>query len=69
MNVNSRSTSGKSPIFWPSCSGEEGIVRILINAGADPHIVDENREMAVTVARRHGHEKIVKMLEQSGELP
>ncbi|KAH6970504.1 hypothetical protein BKA56DRAFT_678495 [Ilyonectria sp. MPI-CAGE-AT-0026] len=68
VNVNSRSISGRSPLFWPSSDGNERVVVILKDAGADANLVDENGDTAVTVARRNGHERVAKILERSGEL-
>ena len=66
VNVNSMSISGRSPLFWPSWCNMERIVTILIDAGADPHLVDENRDTPVTVATRNGHGRVVRVLERSG---
>jgi ankyrin repeat protein len=66
VDVNSKSNAGRAPIFWPSASGNEGIVRLLMGAGADPGFQDEDGETAISIARKHGHEAIVEMLEQAG---
>ncbi|KAF4455375.1 Vegetative incompatibility protein HET-E-1 [Fusarium austroafricanum] len=68
VNVNSRSISGRSPLFWPSSHGNERILAFLMQAGADASIVDENGDTAVTVARRNGHERVAKVLELSRDL-
>ncbi|KAK4235549.1 ankyrin repeat-containing domain protein, partial [Achaetomium macrosporum] len=67
VDVNSLSIAGRSPLFWPSSYGNERVVAILLEAGADPDLMDENGDTAVTIARRNGHERIAKMLEQSGK--
>jgi ankyrin repeat protein len=67
VNVNSMSISRRSPLFWPSSEGYERVVAILMEAGADPDLVDENGDTALTVARRNGYEGIAKILERSGE--
>jgi hypothetical protein len=66
VNVNSISLSGKSPLFWPSSIGNERVVAILMEAGADPDLMDENGDTALTVARKYGHQRIAKLLERSG---
>ncbi|KAK2590746.1 hypothetical protein QQS21_011558 [Conoideocrella luteorostrata] len=63
VNVNSLSISGRSPLFWPSVYGNERVVAVLMEAGADPHIADENGDTAITLARQY-RKKVVKMLEQ-----
>ncbi|KAK7398584.1 hypothetical protein QQX98_012040 [Neonectria punicea] len=67
VNINSTSISGRSPLFWPSSEGYERVVAVLMEAGADPGVVDENGDTAVTVAGRNGHQKTAKMLERAGE--
>ncbi|KAH7124601.1 vegetative incompatibility protein HET-E-1 [Dactylonectria macrodidyma] len=62
VDVNSRSIAGRSPLFWPCSEGDERVVVILMEAGADPHLVDENGDAAITVARRQGHERVAKIL-------
>ncbi|KAH7124485.1 ankyrin repeat-containing protein [Dactylonectria macrodidyma] len=66
VNVNSTSITGRSPLFWPSENGNERIAAILMEAGADSDLVDENGDTAVTVARKNGRRSIVKVLERSG---
>ncbi|KAM3551437.1 hypothetical protein MY1884_007721 [Beauveria asiatica] len=63
-NVNSLSIAGRSPLFWPLSQGYEKVVAILLEAKADPGLVDENGDTAVTVARKNGHESIAKALEK-----
>ena len=67
VNVNSVSVSGRPPLFWPSSKGNERVVAVLIEAGADPDLVDENGATPVNVARKNGHGRVVKILEQSRE--
>ncbi|KAK4232850.1 ankyrin repeat-containing domain protein [Achaetomium macrosporum] len=54
-DVNSRSASGRSPIFWPSARGFDRIVTMLIDAGARADFVDEEGQTAISMARKHGH--------------
>ncbi|KAL7928822.1 hypothetical protein V8C35DRAFT_317137 [Trichoderma chlorosporum] len=64
VDVNSISKSGISPLFIASSRGHLEIVGILLKAGADPHLVDENGDTALMVARRNRHERVVEILEQ-----
>ncbi|KAF6782272.1 hypothetical protein CSOJ01_16013 [Colletotrichum sojae] len=63
VDVNSKSVSGRSPVFWPASHGYEPIVATLMEAGADPTIMDCDGNTAIMMARKNGHEKIAKMLE------
>ena len=67
VNVNSTSITGRSPLFRPSEKGDEWAVSILMEAGADPNLVDESGDTAAIVARKNGHERIVKILEHWGQ--
>lgn len=62
VDVNSISVEGKTPLFWPSSSGNEQIVAILLEYGADPYITDNDGQSAVTLARQNGHDDITQML-------
>lgn len=62
VNINSRSVSGWSPIFWPSVQGFDRIVAMLIDAGARADFVDEEGQTAISMARKHGHRRIVHLL-------
>ncbi|OAA34802.1 Ankyrin repeat-containing domain protein [Beauveria brongniartii RCEF 3172] len=64
VDVNSLSIAGRSPLFWPSNYGYEKVVAILLEADADPSLVDENGDTAVIVARKNGHESIAKVLQK-----
>ncbi|KAH6983300.1 hypothetical protein BKA56DRAFT_671994 [Ilyonectria sp. MPI-CAGE-AT-0026] len=62
IDVDSLSASGQSPIFWPSAFGYEEIVGILVSVGAKSHFIADNGQTAVSMARRNGHERIVRVL-------
>ncbi|KAK2593246.1 hypothetical protein QQS21_009045 [Conoideocrella luteorostrata] len=64
VNVNSLSNSGQSPLLMASFLDFEPVVTILLESGADPHLVDEDGDTAITVARRYGNRRIVKLLER-----
>ncbi|ORY58533.1 uncharacterized protein BCR38DRAFT_489446 [Pseudomassariella vexata] len=66
IDINSRSISGRPPIFWPSAYGNEDIVKILVGAGADPNVEDIDGETPISMARKNGHITVVEILEKSG---
>ena len=66
VDINSKSIDGRSPIFWPAAYGYETTVTLLLNAGADPNYVDVEGQTAISMARRHGHSRIVHLLERFG---
>jgi ankyrin repeat protein len=51
--------------------GNEGIVGLLMDAGADPDFVDKDGETALSIARRNGHKSVIQILSRSvsGESP
>jgi hypothetical protein len=66
VDINSRSISGRAPIFWPSAYGYKEIVRLLVRAGAHLNFQDDNGETAISMARKYGHGAVLNILEQSG---
>ncbi|KAK4220683.1 ankyrin repeat-containing domain protein [Podospora fimiseda] len=62
VDINSRSISGRSPIFWPSAHGLDTIVAMLIDAGASVDFLDEEGQTAISTARKNGHSRIVDLL-------
>ncbi|GKT83829.1 HET domain protein [Colletotrichum tofieldiae] len=62
VDIDCLSTSGRSPIFWPSANGDEDIVKILVSAGAKTYFEDIEGQTAVSIARKNGHENIVRIL-------
>ncbi len=65
VDVNSRSSSGRPPIFWPSADGDISIVKVLVAASAVTDIQDVNGETAILIAKENGHLQIVNILKQS----
>ncbi|KAK2771388.1 ankyrin repeat domain-containing protein 28 [Colletotrichum kahawae] len=63
VDVNSRSVSGRPPVFWSASCGYESIVAALMDAGADPTFVDCDGNTAIDMARKSGYERIAQMLE------
>lgn len=66
VDVNSLSNSSESLLFWASRKGDEWIVDILLEAGADPYLVNKDGHTALTIAKKHGNTGIVEMLECIG---
>ena len=62
VDINARSVSGRSPIFWPSARGFDRIVAMLIDAGARTDFIDKEGQTAISMARKHGHCRIVNLL-------
>ncbi|WQF77080.1 Putative NACHT nucleoside triphosphatase, P-loop containing nucleoside triphosphate hydrolase [Colletotrichum destructivum] len=62
VDVDSLSSSGRSPIFWPSACGNERIVTVLLSAGAKTDFIDAEGQTAVSMARQNGHGNIVRLL-------
>jgi ankyrin repeat protein len=52
-DINARSTTGRSPMFWAAADGHEGIVRLLLERNANPE------QTALSVANQNGHNNVV----------
>jgi ankyrin repeat protein len=64
-NVNCKTGIGRyeaTPLYWASYHGNDGIVRILLDAGADPWDRDSLDLSAIDIACLRGHLAIVEML-------
>lgn len=62
VDVNSKGISRRSPIFWAAARGRNGIVRLLLEAGADYTFEDINGDTPLSMAKKNGHDKIAKMM-------
>ena len=65
VGVNSTCITGQPPIFWAIAAGYHSISRMLIEAGANPHIADEFGNTAYSVAMQTGHNDLLQILSQS----
>ncbi|KAL4942057.1 hypothetical protein BDV06DRAFT_222557 [Aspergillus oleicola] len=62
VDVNRRSDAGRSPLFFPAIHGDVHVVKALLHAGADPSFRDKQGETPASLARGHGHHKVVRLL-------
>jgi hypothetical protein len=56
----------QTPLMYAAAHGYTESVRILIDAGADASIVDNNGRTALMLAEEEGHDEIVDLLSSSG---
>ena len=61
VDVNSKSIAGRSPIFW-AANGHKDIVKLLLQAGADPNIIDEDGNTPFSTAKQGGFHEIERMI-------
>ena len=54
---------GRTPLLAAVEGGQRRIVKLLLNAGADPNRADEDGQTALDIARRGGQGEIVQLLE------
>lgn len=66
VNTN---TEGFKPIIIASALGNENMVKLLLEAGADVNLKSNNDAIALIEASKHGYVNIVKLLLQFGALP
>ncbi|XP_076978181.1 DNA-binding protein RFXANK [Tamandua tetradactyla] len=60
--VNKPDERGFTPLIWASAFGEIETVRLLLEWGADPHILAKERESALSLASTGGYTDIVGLL-------
>lgn len=54
---------GKTPIYWAAKHGHVEVVKVLLDAGADPYKAADDGMVALDIARENGHEECVKALQ------
>jgi len=63
--VNVQGTlEGFTPLMTAAAEGLAGVVRILLDAGANRDIKDQDGDTALTFARQNGHDEVVELLEK-----
>jgi hypothetical protein len=62
VDVNSKNIAGQPPIFWPAAKGDERVVTLLLQAGANCRIVDNDGNTPLSIAEGNGRYDIVRMM-------
>jgi ankyrin repeat protein len=66
-DVNTREQRyGDTALMWAAAAGQVGVVRLLIEAGADVRAVDDEGVSALDLARTNGHAEVVAALIAAG---
>ena len=69
-DVNAINNRGQSPLWLASCDGQDGLVKILLDTGADPSITDKYRDSCLHAAI-HGQcstETILEILDHGAHV-
>ncbi|MCX8108696.1 MAG: ankyrin repeat domain-containing protein, partial [Verrucomicrobiae bacterium] len=62
-DLNAKDGSGYTALHIAARKGDLPMVRLLVEAGADPAIMGPNDETPLDVARQNGHDTIVQYLQ------
>ena len=62
-SVNDRDDSGFTALMRASYMGHDGIVKLLLNNGADKFIKNSEGKTALDLAKEYKQEKIIELLE------
>ncbi len=60
--VNGRTAQGYTPLMIAAANGLDKVAELLLGAGADPLLKDDEENDAFAHARRHGHEAVLRTL-------
>lgn len=63
-SLNHRDADGRTALYW-ACydKGDDGVVRLLLEAGADAMTGNNDGETPMAIAARQGHDVCVELLE------
>jgi len=64
--INERDRNGCTALFWAAQTGRQAMVRLLLEKGADPNLVDGRRQTSLHAACAHGTPQIVRWLLMAG---
>jgi ankyrin repeat protein len=62
-DVNARGDGGQTPLFRAVTGGNIEVVRLLLRAGADRHILDDDGKPVVKFARNVGADEIAGVID------
>jgi ankyrin repeat protein len=66
VNVEIKDVDGETPLFVASSSREAELVRLLLQAGADPNAKAKDGWSALMMATRDGYHQVVEYLLEAG---
>ena len=63
VDINGMDETGATPLVWAACSGQEGMVELLLGLNdVDPNRPNGDGLAPITLAAGNGHEAVVKLL-------
>ncbi len=65
-DLGSKNNEGWTPLSWAAESGNEAVVKLLLEKGADLELKDEGGRAPLSWAAERGHKAIVKLLIEKG---
>jgi len=67
-DIHAEDLFGNTPLFWAAVSGNEGVVKMLLEQGVNPAKSNSSCQTPLLVAAYHGHEGVVKILLEREEV-
>lgn len=67
--LDARTSQGRTALHYAATEGQNGCIRILLDAGADVHALDNAGQTALHLVATHGHGTCVKILLDAGADP
>jgi ankyrin repeat protein len=62
--LEARGSFGETALSWASKQGRETIVKLLLDAGANPYSSDDLGRTPLSLASKYGHETVAKLLRE-----
>lgn len=63
IDINTRNSDGMTPLMAAASTGNLQIIRLLLEKGADPALLNRLGESAAQVALRHGQQEVASILQ------
>lgn len=64
-DLNARDSGGQTPLMLAAARSKPHICKLLLDAGADPHLTDPNGNSALFIANAAGAREVVSLLESA----
>ena len=66
INVDKRDSLGNTPLYYASLKGAKDIVKLILDAGANPNLANNISETPLHLAAQSTSKEVIKLLTDAG---